>query len=69
MEEQLMQYSSPPPQGRRIRPSFKRRVFFITGGLAAVVLRLVTAPWRAVLSRKYGRNRIFIYEQIGRAHV
>lgn len=64
-----MQYSSPPPQECRIRPSFKRRVFFIAGGIVAVLLRFVTAPWRAVLARRHGHKRIFIYEPYGMGDV
>lgn len=64
-----MRYSSPPPQNRRIRPSFKRRVFFITGGVVAVILRFATVPWRRWLKRKYGANRVFIYEPYGMGDV
>ena len=64
-----MQYSTPPPEGRRIRPSFRRRVFFFHGGIAAVLLRVVTAPWRKFLSRRRGHDTVFIYEPYGMGDV
>ncbi|MGI5869503.1 MAG: glycosyltransferase family 9 protein [Kiritimatiellia bacterium] len=66
-----MRYNAPPPDpATRITPSFVRRVAFALGGLAAVALRLFTAPWRARLARRRGADApVFLYEPYGMGDV
>lgn len=65
-----MRYSMPPPVNRKIRPSLKRRLMFTLVGIAAVLVRLLTAPWRAKASRSHSDDRVvFLYEPYGMGDV
>ena len=66
-----MRYNLPPPDpATRIAPSFGRRVAFAFGGLAVVVLRALTAPWRARHARRRGVDApVFLYEPYGMGDV
>lgn len=65
-----MRYSMPPPTNRKIRPSLKRRIVFALVGVAAVLVRLLTAPWRAKVSHSRKDDRpVFLYEPYGMGDV
>lgn len=64
-----MQFSTPPPTNRTLLPSAKRRVVFALVGLAAVFLRFITSPVRAVLARSCRDRPVFLYEPYGMGDV